>query len=554
MKKNRKVIAIIIAVLLCLPLLASCGSSDTSSGTTTSSPAPSGESPSPGSPAPVTTPGGTGADMQAAAPAGDDVRYASHIDMINDNNPIAVLNPFSSATSNSVSNWAFRLMFDSLTWNNHDGTYVANLATHWDTSDFQTYTFYLRDDVYFHNGDKMTADDVVWTAIASREGVGSQASDMWRPVETITAIDDYTVEIVLSTVNVDFLHNMSMPMSAILNQRAIEADAEKGPWIGTGAFYVTDFATGDFASFARNDNYWGEPPITETLTMRFVPEMSTRTIMMQNGESQVCFGISSEDLVLFEEDTDNFSVFPTVFNNPNTLNFNMDDPIAGDYNFRMAVASAIDRAEISIVAAGNWAAPETEGTMWGFESEFRNRNIPIVPYDLDAARAYLDESPYNGEEIVLSTAIITNVKASEAIQDQLSRIGINIVIDQMDSPSLAAISSWADNRTQVQMFVSAMQVPASTSRNIYYPGAANNRTMYNNPEVTALYDEVTSVTDRAERERIFMRIQEIIAEDPPIFNVFWRLNGIVGAKGIGGMFMPADVYYDLRYIYWNLDA
>ena len=552
MKKSRKLIAMALALVMCLFLLAACNTdSDSDSGGGANAPAGGGGGSTPGAQT-----GGTNqpAAPTAAAPTGENIRYAETVDIIIDNTRIASLNLHNVAANNSPTNWVFNMIYDKLLISYEPGIYEPMLAESWETDDWQTITMHLRDDVYFHNGDHFTAEDVLYTIEASRDAVGTPAFDRWNDVETVTAADPYTVVFVLKRVNVDWFYNLAQPPAGILNERAMTADPENGSQIGTGAFTVKEFAINDYVVLERNDNYWGQPPITKTVILRFVPEPSARLMMLQNGQSDVCFSLDPVDMELIEQDTENFVAYPYVMNNPNGIGFNMDDPICGDWNFRMAVASAVERDEITLAACGIYGIPESTGTLYGYQNEFRNNNIPIVPYDLDAARAYLAASPYNGETIEIATAIITNIIAAEVLQQQLTAIGISTHINQMDPPSMGAYLRYGDNKSQMFLYVIPQNsLSAATYRNLVYPGASHNRTSFNNPEITAMLEQAPTVADRTERARLYARMQEIFAEDPSMINLFW-LGQIAGcAKGVGGMHLPSDFFFDLRYVYRIID-
>ena len=546
MKKARKAISIVLGLIMCLTLLASCNSNSEDS-QSPASPAVGGQSPAPGI-APGTSP-----DVPPPPPPDSGVTFAAEMDVIIDNNKIAVLDPFLAASNTSPTCWVFIMIYDTLVHGLGEGRYEPWLAESWDTDDWQTFVFHLRNDVYFHNGEHFTAQDVIYTIEQSREAVGVPIYDRWSRVETMTATDPYTLQIVLNDVNVDFFYDISQPQAGIVNEKAMRDDPENGTWIGTGCWYVTDFAENDYVRLARNDNYWGEHAITERITLRFVPEMATKLMQLQNGEADVCFSLDPVDMPLIEADTENYVCYKYTYNNCDLIGFNMEDPICGDWNFRMAVASALDRAEITVVCCGDYGIPETEGTLYGYGTEFRNHNIPIVPYDLDAARAYLAESPYNGETIEIATAINTNVMASEVVQQQLRRIGIETTINQMDPPSMGAYARYGDNKSQIIVYVGPQTLSAASYRNLYYPGAGYNRVSYNNPEVTAMLELAPTLTDLNARRDLYMQIQEFISQDPPYFNLFWLQHMAACVKGVGGMVLPADSYFDLRYIYKIID-
>jgi len=540
MKMSKRVIPVILSVIMLLALAAACGSTNNPA----SSPAATNPAaPTPAAPGPV-----------VPEPPPDDARFAEHIDIIVDSNNIAVINPYSPAGNTGPTQWTLTLIHDRLVENLGDGVYGQMLATSWDTDDWQTYRFNLRDDVYFHNGERFTAEDIRFTVSAAQDNPGTIGFDRWRFVESVTVLDSHTVEIVLQRVHIDFLFDISTPPAGIVNERAFREDPDTWTWIGTGPYQVIEFATNDYVTVQRFDDYWGETPITSSLTLRFVPEPSARLVMLQNRESDVCFSITPEDLAILEADP-NFRVFPVIFNAPNVLGFNMADPLMSDRNFRMAAMHALNSEEIAMVAAGNWADPVLDGNVWGYATEFRHNNIERLPFDLDLARQYLDASPYNGEEIEIAAAIQTNILAAEIIQQQLAQAGIVTRINSMDTPAFISYIAFANNQSQLHVFASSFTLSAiGSTSNIYYPGAGNNRTSHDNPYVTELIDRARGIGDLEERRALFMHLQEYIADDPPHINVFWRLNGVAAINGIDGMRLGYDaVQYNLRGIYRVLE-
>ncbi|NLT39349.1 MAG: ABC transporter substrate-binding protein [Clostridiales bacterium] len=526
--KARKIISLLLVIALTLTLLAACAKKGGDQGGNTDKPDTSG--------APQT-----------------EEKYADSIEIVIDNNPIANLDPIIPAAHAPATYWVLIMIHDRLLDFAGDGVFTPSLATKWETDDYKTYKLTLRDDVYFHNGEKFTANDVVFTAYRSIEAVGSQAYGLWNPVDTIKAISDTEVEIVLKEVNVDFLFNLSRPMASILNQKACEADVEKGPWVGTGAYKVADFLSSDHTTVVRNDDYWGTPGITREMTFRYVPETSTRTIMMQNRECQISFGVGNEDLSLFEEDP-SFVVYPQYVNNPQGFAFNMNDPITGDLNFRLAFIYGIDREEIAIVARGDWAAAPTEGTLWGLKTEFRNSDIPVIPYDPDKAAEYLSKSSYNGQTVEIAVGNPTNVLAAETIQRQLEKIGIKIEIKVMDPASLNAYNAYDNNQSQVSAPSMAFSLSAAAANNLFYPGGANNRASYNNPEVTELLVQAKVEGDLGKREAIYKKVQEIVAQDVPCVQLFWLVLGVVATENVKNLDLPSDTYaVDLRGTYMVLE-
>ena len=551
MKKNTRITTLILTLAMCIALLASCANG-TPAATSSASPAPSASAPASASPAP-SAPVPQVVQTSAPEPPPENVKFAEEVNIIDGTSAISVINYLSPAGNSMPTHYVYYMIYDRLLEVVGEGEYGPMLATSYETTDYKTYIFHLRDDVYFHNGEKFTSADVVYTINSAQATPGVNAYDWWRSVDTVKALDDYTVEIVLTDVNVMFLYSVTVTATGIINQKAIEEDPEKGYWVGTGPYTVYDFVSSISVTCAINPNYWGRPGVTERITIWHIPELSARTIMMQNKESEFAFEILPEDLHLFQDNPD-YIIIPFISINIWPLTFNMNDPILSDKNFRLAVAYALRKDEIAYAAAGPEAVPDEEGTVYGYSTEFRNRDIPPIPYDPVKAKEYLDASIYNGEELEIVVALPPNVAAVPMIVSQLNEIGINVRINQMDSPSLRSYVTPTDNNQGQLIFHTFSPVSNPSNYNsIIRTGAANNFASYSNPRVDELLEKGPTVTNTEERKAVYYEIQEIIAEDMPYINLFWKLQFCVAVKGVGGASLNSDMYHDFRYIYQVLD-
>ena len=229
MKNVKHVLAIMLVAAMVVSLLAGCGSNQPATPPETTKSATEMAAQSTGAPTSPTPEG----------------KLADTIDVVIDNNPITNLDPAVPASQSPGTYWALIMTHDTLVTSAGNGNYDPNIATEWSTEDSKTYNFKLRDDIVFDNGEKLTADDVVFSCERALDAPGSPAAGQWASVETIKALGDYEVEMVLKKVNVNFLFNMSNTMTSILNRKAVEADIERGPWVGTGSFKVDDFLSGE---------------------------------------------------------------------------------------------------------------------------------------------------------------------------------------------------------------------------------------------------------------------------------------------------------------------
>jgi len=542
----KKALAILLAVVM-IAAVAACGNQ--------AAPTPAPGGPGTGAPpaSPTANPGVLTPGQVIQAPETPGAQYADLIEIISEMN-VVVIDPQAQGGTASINRVTYQMVYDRLLFYDAvNNELLPELATSWDVSgDLLTYTFNLRDDVYFHNGDKFTAQHVVDTALAGREALGSLASDQWKPVRTVTAVNDTTVRFDLNAPSNAFAYNMAMPGGAIINKAAREADPVAGAWVGTGAFYVSDFISGNFTQLTRNDNYWGTAPLTRVLNIRFVPEVAARTIMVLNGDTDVCTSISPTDLDMFVA-ANGYTVYGYAANSTSSLTFGLLDPITGDLNFRKAVAHAINRDDIAVASTGNWAKPAPDGAFWGDSTPFRNTSIPQLEHDLDKAREYLAQSVYNGEVIDFLCGPDTLALGGLMIQEQLNAIGINVNFRSTDVPTLVGGSQYGNENLQLLHFVSPFELNPASARVMLYPGMSANRASYNNPEVNELLDKVETIADPREQEAIFKQIQLLVSYDIPQLSLYERIWGLVTDDKVGGIRINPDMNHDFRGIFMTLD-
>ena len=551
MKKSAstfRILAIILSLALSVGILAACGGSDnagTSQQPGGSSPAPGGSSPAPGGSSPA--PGGSSPAPGGNSPA-PDVRYADSIEILTEST-FAVLDPYNPRGVGSAIQSVYSCVYDKLV-NNANGEFIPELATSWETDDYKTYTFHLRDDVYFSNGDKFTAQSVVETCEVGMEIPGITAYDLWRLVDNMTVVDEYTVKMVLTDTNVDFIFRLTSQGGNVVNKRARAEDPVEGAWVGTGAYTVSEFSS-DNIVLIRNDNYWGGLMPTRQMTFRFLPEVASRAIALQNGDSQVSLDLSPQDMPFFEE-SDDFNVIPFVSNVMNSVGFNVTDPITGDLNFRKAVAYGVNGPEIALVSSGNYAIPVPDGSFWGYGTEFRNTAIPLIPYDIDLATQYLAASNYSGEEIEIVSGNPDTNRGSQLIQEQLKKIGINTSLYQTDNPTISAYARYDNNQAQMLFYLNNFTYIASSARSTLYPNGTQNTASYNNQAVADLIDRGPTIVDTKEREAMYKQLQETIVDDMPYYGVYYIQRCITTVSGFGGIIVNPDSWHIFRGAYVEL--
>jgi peptide/nickel transport system substrate-binding protein len=174
--------------------------------------------------------------------------------------------------------------------------YAPYLAESWTVSDDGlTYEFKLRQDVIFHNGDPLTAEDWIYTLerAVDPDTASPISSEYWTKVVSYEAVDDFTLRLTIAQPDYTFLLGLAQYPAAPVSQQAIEEfgeDYSRNP-VGTGLYIFQEYSTGENIVLRRNPDYkWGPswvhagPAYIENVIIRIIPEYSTRLAGLEAGE------------------------------------------------------------------------------------------------------------------------------------------------------------------------------------------------------------------------------------------------------------------------------
>ena len=302
----------------------------------------------------------------------------------------------------------------------------------------------LRDDVVFHNGDELTAEDVAWTinrTVDPSIGVPSPIGTFGLgSIEGAEAVDDTTVAVSYGAApglaEFEFgNYARAIPRDwAIENHSADEegeaiSGADPEDFNGTGPYEVVGFTSGEEIVLERFDDYWGEAPPFETVVFNADGQSSGRAAALETGETDVTINILPEDVSTIRDadgvDVRNVTSFRTVFcPMKNTV-----EPF-DSLEFRQAMNYAVDNEGIvdSILSGfGEARGQPVSPGINGF-----NPDIEPYPQDIELAEELVDDSGYAGAEIELTAPqgrYLNDADVAETVADQ---------IDQLDNVSCEA--------------------------------------------------------------------------------------------------------------------
>ena len=326
-------------------------------------------------------------------------------------------------------------IYDGLLRLTPESTYEPLLATSWEMADDGlSYTFKLRDDVYFHNGYKMTAEDVKF----SLEGVNArnEGSSLFANFTDAEVIDEYTVKLNLSAPYAAFLTGIASRDGYVQSKKLYEEIGHEGyaanP-VGTGAYKFVSRVSGDTITLEANEEYFGGAPTIKHVYIKTISEANTQMITLESGEGDVLLSPALGNITRITSDA-NIAWNYTDSAARTTMNINcMEGNPGHDANFRKALQVGVNKEDVLIGAVEGYGSiididmsPSYTGRPTDYQA--------VPAYDLEAAKAYLAESSYNGEEFQIICLSGTPAElAAQIIQSQLNEIGINCTVGAYDS-------------------------------------------------------------------------------------------------------------------------
>ncbi len=396
-----------------------------------------------------------------------------------------------------------------------------SLAKNWEASeDGLTWTFTLRKNVVFHNGEPLNSEEIKITYDRLRDhDVGAPTVSMYSNIKDITTPDDLTVKFHLENPNPDFLMDLGDIHTIVLWSGVEDRSTDH---IGTGAFIVEEYIPEDRMVFRRNPNYWridedgNQLPYFDGFIYLFLSEPAAQVEALRSGQVHYLSYLGSEYVDLLENDP-NTKVYQKPSNTHYVVHMRSDREPFSNVKVRQAVRAAIDRGEI-LLGAFEGLGTEGRDTPVGPAYADYYLDIPPLERDIDKAKRLLAEAGYpDGLTITMTTQQSAPVPAiATIIKEQLAPAGINVEIELVptevyygaDSLWLKAdfsITDWG-GRASPQHYLDLA----------YTCEAKWNESHWCDPELDKLAAQSAIEMDHDRRVELFHEIQRIFIERGPV--------------------------------------
>ncbi|WP_341346428.1 ABC transporter substrate-binding protein [Paenibacillus sp. FSL H3-0469] len=440
--------------------------------------------------------------------------------------------------------------------------YLADSLT--PSSDNLTYTLKLKDGLTWHDGEKLTADDVVFTidSILDEKQNSFLRANFLIGDKAIKAVkvDDLTVEFKLPQVSPAFEATLvqvtPIPKHIFENETNIEKSTKNASPVGSGAFKFKEYKAGEYLTLERFDNYFGGKPHLDSVTYRIAKDTNAANLALQNGEINVQY-LDPKDVPTIQA-TNNFEILPYSEGRLAYLMFNAnsDTGALAKKEVRQALSLALSRDELIQTAYTSSEYADPAKSFLTPDALYFTNEVPT--FDNDAAKAKELLASAGESNLKLRYIVQSGNKAQEAIslyvQQKLKAIGVEVELQNMDSS--AWVQKFIDLKaTDYELALTGyiMGYDPDAYRILFTTGSSSNYSHYSNSEVDKLMNDGAGEADPAKRAEIYKKAQELVAEDAPIYPIAYTKTVVAVSKNYGGIdeavLKPVVIFEDLSKIY-----
>lgn len=430
---------------------------------------------------------------------------------------------------------------------------TPGLATEWRRVDDQIVELKLRQGVKFHNGDEMTAEDVVFSFSRERMFANTEAKNrstirateqiptprpgkelpgdlpavarrIWPDLVRVEAVDKYTVRFINATPDVTLEGRLSRSGSDIMSRRGWDDAASYLDWarkpITTGPYMVAEYRPDVSLTLVAHDEYWGGRPPIKQIRFVEVPEVSSRVNGLVSGQYQFACDIPPDQIAGIEKNA-GFEVQGGTISNHRLTVFDKNHAQLANPLVRRAFTHAIDRqAIVGSLWAGRTRVPH--GLQWEFYGDMFHADWTVPEYNPKLAQELLKQANYKGDPIpyrLLNNYYTNQVPTSQVLVEMWKAVGLNVQIETkenwtqiMERTPTRAVRDWSNS--------APFNDPVSSIVAQHGPNGQQQQIgEYANVEANALCEVLETSTDRPKRRLAFRRMLEILEREDPAYTV-----------------------------------
>lgn len=444
----------------------------------------------------------------------------------------------------SSSRWdlsTIKLIYSPLYMYNADGINWF-LATDYETEDNLTYTFHLRDDVQWSDGEPFTADDVVFTysEMEVEDNLGWAYSQLVYDEGTVAIekVDDYTVSFTFpfeTPTAVEMLSQIFiMPKHIYENVDDYEHNEYNLNSVGTGPYQAVEYVAGSYVKFKRNETYFKGTPSIENIVFRIIENSDTALLALQSGEVDAYQAIPSE-VQKIDLEANNLETYSYSEGRVGYLMINAKN--VPDQNVRKAILYALNKSDMNLAAYLSEEFYLTPYTFLPPASRFYSEDVEKYEQNIETSKQLLADAGVSDLTLKLGYSGSDTAQSAWAllIQQWLGEVGITVELDGADGTALSAQMHDPENDYDMYFGGYIMGIDPDTFACLFESGAPYNYMYYEDAEVDELFAKGRTENDEAKRAEIYKELQAKIQDLATFYPITSNNKILVVNKRIQGV-------------------
>lgn len=426
---------------------------------------------------------------------------------------------------------------------------VPDIAQKWEISDDgRTYTFYLREDVRFHNGREVKAQDfkyswqraadpdtgseTVATYLGDIVGVNEVLAGSSDEISGVSVIDDYTLQVTIDAPKSHFLFRLTYPTTFVVDRANVESGGE---WWwqpnGTGPFKLRQWDENSLLVLEKNELYYGR--LAEVNIVVFQLWGGVPMNMYETGKIDVT-GVS---LGYIDKVTDKNSSFYDELRVISELSFfyigfNVDKPPFDDVNIRRAFSRAVDKDKLASLVFRDMVQP-ADGILPPGMPAF-NKDLSGLDYDVVRAKELIASSTYGNVSKLPLITITTSgwgglvSQGLEAIiQQWRQNLGVEVRVRQLEPERFLYHLGQETDEMFYSGWIADYPHPHDFLDVLFRSGAEQNYGEYSNPEIDALLEMAAVESDYDLSLALYQQAEQKLVEDAASLPLWFGQNYIL---------------------------
>ncbi len=460
--------------------------------------------------------------------------------------------------------YAQEMLFETLVNITADG-YEGCLAESWDISeDGKIYTFHIRPDVYFSDGEVCDAYAIKANFDAIIENKDRHTwLEMMNLLVGVSAPDESTFVIELSEPYYPLLTELGVTRPfAMISPAAMKDGSTKdgvNAYIGTGPYVLSEFVTDEYAIFTANENYWGEQPAIKEITVKVIPDNQTRILALEKGEIDFIFGKNMIDADAINQyaDSEDFTVALSDPTSTRHIVINTTNELLSDVKVRQALQHATNKQAIS--EGIFYGLEEPADTLFATTVPYCDIDLEPYTYDMELAASLLAEAGWSAGsdgvltkdgqtlalELLYNSDSVTEKAIAEYLQSEYAQLGISLTIhgeeeqsyrDRMKAGNFDLVFNicWG-MPYDPQSSLAAMRAPV-------YGDYAAQQGLEDKAEIDEAITEILVSTDEQKRQELYTFVLTRLHEDAVYIPLTYECNKAIYRSDMQGFHFTQTQY------------